>query len=78
MGSALKKLKKAKGKASPSPLDPMILEAWNRGFNAGAKEQRESDINNLVKMLEGLETMPGIGMKTADKVRELIMKQFGA
>jgi ERCC4-type nuclease len=50
---------------------------FNRGFHAGAKEQRESDIECLVGLLEGLEEWSGIGEKTAYKIREHFMSKFG-
>lgn len=50
-------LKKKKVK----PVNPQITLAFNRGFSAGAKEQRESDITQLVATLENLEQVPGIG-----------------
>jgi hypothetical protein len=50
---------------------------FNRGFDAGAKEQRESDIQCLTELLEGLEEWPGIGEITAAKIREHFMSKFG-
>lgn len=50
---------------------------FNRGFAAGAKEQREADINQLINILEMLEELHGIGEITADKIREMFMSQFG-
>jgi hypothetical protein len=50
---------------------------YDRGFNAGAKEQRESDINCLIDLLEGLEEWQGIGDKTAAKIREHFLSKFG-
>lgn len=76
MGSMLKKFKKGKGKASPS-LDPRIMEAYNQGYDAGAKEQRLADIEHTVNFLENLESLPGIGVKTAEKIRDMFLKQFG-
>jgi hypothetical protein len=55
-----------------------VMQAWNCGFSAGAREQRKSDIEHLVKILEGLEEIPGIGEKTAWKVREFFLQKFGA
>jgi hypothetical protein len=75
-------MKRSKNAPAPSPLNPALMEAWNKGweqgFTQGAKEQREQDIESTVTMLEGLETIPGIGDKLAWKVREHVMKQFGA
>jgi hypothetical protein len=55
-----------------------VMQAWNRGFSAGAREQRKSDIEHLVKILEGLEEIPGIGEKTAWKIREFFLQRFGS
>ncbi|AIE59090.1 hypothetical protein [Bacillus methanolicus] len=81
MGSTLRKLKRGRetiafpvrqnGKAADQ-----IMQAWNRGFDAGAKEQRKSDIEHLVKILEDLEEIPGIGEKTAWKMRGFFMQSF--
>ena len=76
MGSVLKRMKKEKGKASPS-LDPRILEAYNRGYDDGAKAQRLADIEHTVAFLENLEQLQGIGEKTAWKIRELFLNQYG-
>jgi endonuclease III len=70
----LRKIKR--GQVKPSPLDPRIMEAWNGGFKQGVKEQRESDIENLVNLLEGLEDIPGIGEKTATKLRMFFLDKF--
>jgi hypothetical protein len=69
-----KKLKK--GKVNPSPLDPTVMMAWNKGYDAGAKEQRESDIKNLFDLLKDLEGIPGIGEKRAEKLREYFLEKF--
>jgi hypothetical protein len=65
-----------KGKVSPSPIDPVLMQAWHSGFNQGVKQQRESDIENLVELLEGLEDIPGIGDKTATKIRMFLLQKF--
>lgn len=76
MGKALRKIKRERSK-SISPLNPKLMEAWNKGFSAGVKAQKETDIEHLVKILEGLEEIPGIGEKTAWKIREFFLNQFG-
>jgi aminoglycoside phosphotransferase (APT) family kinase protein len=75
MGSTLRKLQREK--KATSPIDPKLMEAWNRGFSAGAREQRKADIEHLVKILESLEEVPGVGEKTAWKVREFFLQKFG-
>jgi hypothetical protein len=77
-------IRKMKREMQPKPklnyqLDLKLAEAavFNRGFQAGAKEQRESDIECLVGLLEGLEDWHGIGEVTAGKIREHFMSKFG-
>lgn len=86
MGSAIKKLRKAlpkpeMGKASPTITNEKMMEllqkAWSQGFERGAADQRAQDIESTVTLLEGLENIPGIGAKTAWKIQEHVMKQFG-
>ncbi|WP_026572483.1 helix-hairpin-helix domain-containing protein [Bacillus sp. UNC438CL73TsuS30] len=76
MSGALRQLKK-KGKVKPSPIDPALMAAWHNGFNQGVKQQLKSDMNTLAKLLEGLEEWPGIGEKTAGKIREHFLSKFG-
>ncbi|MBT2722292.1 hypothetical protein J7E67_14730 [Bacillus sp. ISL-46] len=77
-------LRKMKREHQPKPkvdyqLDLKLTESliFNRGFAAGAKEQRESDIECLVNLLEGLEEWPGIGEATSQKIRVHFMNKFG-
>jgi hypothetical protein len=77
-------IRKMKRDQLPKPkvnyqLDLKLTESliFNRGFDAGAKEQRESDIECLVSLLEGLEDWPGIGEVTAAKIREHFLNKFG-
>jgi hypothetical protein len=51
--------------------------AFEAGFDEGAKKQREMDIRFLAKVLVELEELPGVGAKTADKLRGLILSKFG-
>jgi hypothetical protein len=75
----LRKMKKEINPKFPHQLDFKLTESaiFNRGFQAGAKEQRESDIECLVNLLEGLEEWPGIGDVTAGKIRQHFMSKFG-
>jgi hypothetical protein len=77
MSRSLRKINREREKI-PSPFQKEVMAAWNRGFSAGAREQRKSDIEHLVKILEGLEEIPGIGEKTAWKVREFFLQRFGS
>nr|WP_249310285.1 hypothetical protein [Bacillus sp. FJAT-49736] len=58
-------------------MEPVLIEAYNRGRAMGCKAQREADIEQLMKILEGIEDIVGIGDKTAWKVREFFLLQFG-
>lgn len=69
MGKSLRKIKREREKAS-SPFHPEIIAAWNRGFEAGAKRQNELDTKLMLEWLGKLEEIPGIGGKTAWKIRE--------
>lgn len=69
-------VKPFKEKEKPFPFEPRLMAAWNSGFAAGAKQQRESDIKSLVNLLEDLETIPGIGEKRAWKLREHFLRKF--
>lgn len=74
MSNSLRKLKREKNKISPSSKEYSV---WNQGFNEGAKSQNEADRQYLVKLLRELEGVPGIGSKTADKVRRFLKERFG-
>jgi hypothetical protein len=60
MGSIRKMKRDMKPKLNYQ-LDLKLTESliFNRGFDAGAKEQREANIECLVDLLEGLEEWPG-------------------
>ena len=62
-----------KRKAVPSQVN----NQWFEGFNAGAKQQREADIQQLANMLNDLETIPGIGEKRSWQIRKHFMNRFG-
>jgi len=68
MGSTLRKLKREKKHASP--LDPKLMEAWNKGFYAGSKQQMKQDTEIMMEWLGRIEEIPGIGPKMAWKIRE--------
>lgn len=73
----LRKIKRNKQIVS-TPMDPRVLEAtFNRGFDDGVKAQREADIESLVNLLEDLESIPGIGAKRAEQLREYFLNKFG-
>jgi hypothetical protein len=76
MGKALRQIKRG-AKAAPFEINKLEI-AFNKGYSAGAREQRESDIDYVIQLLENLEDVPGIGQRTADKVREYFLKKFGS
>lgn len=47
-----------------------VMQAWNRGFDAGAKRQNELDTKLMLEWLGKLEEIPGIGPKMAWRIRE--------
>ncbi|QVY60954.1 hypothetical protein [Cytobacillus gottheilii] len=61
MGKALKQIKK--------DIAPAIKTAFQKGLKTGADIQRAEDAKHLMTLLEGLESVPGIGTKTAEKIR---------
>ena len=69
MGKSLRKIKREREKTT-SPFHPEVMAAWNRGFEAGAKQQNELDTQLMLEWLGQLEDIPGIGPKTATKIRE--------
>jgi hypothetical protein len=79
MSNSIRKMKRDQKPKMNYQLDLKLTEKliFDRGFNAGAKEQREADIESLVNLLEGLEEWPGIGEITAAKIREHFMSKFG-
>ncbi|MGR6115734.1 hypothetical protein ACTHHL_03970 [Aeribacillus composti] len=71
MGRTLRKLKREK--KHTSPLDPKLMEAWNKGFAAGAKQQMKQDTEIMMEWLGRLEEIEGIGPKMAWKIREHLL-----
>ena len=59
-----------------SPLDPTVLKAYNMGVSAGIKRNKEETAENFAQLLTNLDSVPGIGEKTALKIAEYFMKQF--
>ncbi|MFJ8268509.1 hypothetical protein [Peribacillus asahii] len=74
MGKSLRAIKR--GSKAPSPINQEMMLAWNRGYSAGSAEQRKSDIESVVKLLENLEQIEGIGEKTAWKIRKMFLDSF--
>lgn len=69
MGKSLRKIKREKQASSPFKL----MEAWNKGFAAGAKQQMKQDTEIMMEWLGRLEEIEGIGPKMAWKIREHLL-----
>lgn len=70
MGKTLRRIRRG-GEMTALPVrQAELAEAWNRGFHAGAKRQNELDTKLMLEWLGQLEDIPGIGSKTATKIRE--------
>lgn len=76
MGSVARKMKRELNRKQNVDTFEFGKVAYDRGFTDGAKQQREADINQLVSFLEKLETLPGIGEKTANRVRKFFLDEF--
>lgn len=63
-------------KQAISPLDPTVLKAYNMGVSAGIKRNKEETAENFAKLLTNLDSVPGIGEKTALKIVKYLMQQF--
>ncbi|MGG4267414.1 hypothetical protein [Peribacillus simplex] len=59
-----------------SPLDPTVLKAYNMGVTAGIQRNKEAVAEEFAKLLSNLDTVHGIGEKTALKIAEYFMQQF--
>jgi hypothetical protein len=75
MGKSVRKLKRGRETiAFPArkngKVADQVMQAWNRGFSAGAREQNKQDTELMMEWLGKLEEIPGIGEKTAWKIRE--------
>lgn len=80
----LREMKREKVAHSLSPSLANLKEAYDfgyaegkaDGYNSGAAEQRKLDIESVMKLLDGLESMHGIGIVTANKIRYLVSNKF--
>lgn len=59
-----------------SPLDPIVLKAYNSGVADGINRNKVQVAEEFAKLLSNLDTVPGIGEKTALKVADYLMQQF--
>lgn len=77
MGTFGKKKKEPKPNNYQLNLELAQSLIFDRGFKEGAKQQRESDINSLIELLETLEEIHGVGEITAQKIRDTFLNRFG-
>ncbi len=62
--------------AKVSPLDPTLMQAWNKGYAAGQKEATEIFHKFLEDRMQTIQEIDGIGEKTAWKIHEHFIKGF--
>ena len=75
MGKMLRKIERGKGTIAflarqNEKVAEQVMQAWNNGFNAGAKRQNELDTKLMLEWLGKLEEIPGIGPKIAWRIQE--------
>lgn len=75
MGKSLRKIKRGRETiAFPArqngKVAEQVMQAWNHGFNAGAKHQNELDTKLMLEWFKRIEEIPGIGPKMAWRIRE--------
>lgn len=58
-------------------MDPALIQAWNKGREAGKKEALDKFYKFLVGQMETLTDIDGIGDKTAWKIHEHFLKEMG-
>lgn len=59
-----------------NPLNPMLMQAWNKGYKAGQGETSEQFAAFLNERMESLLEIEGIGEKTAWKVQEHFIQRI--
>ena len=72
----LSKVSRLKRENKAAVLDIKLMEAWNKGFYAGSKQQKETDIEQVIKWLANLKEIPGIGEKRAFEIQRHFLDFF--
>lgn len=57
-------------------MDPALIQAWNKGREAGKQEATEMFHEFLIGRMETLVDLPGVGDKTAWKIQEHFLKEM--
>jgi hypothetical protein len=75
MGKSLRKIKRGREAiAFPArkngKVAEQVMQAWNKGFYAGSKQQMKQDTEIMMEWLGRVEEIEGIGSKRAWKIRE--------
>lgn len=60
----------------PSPMNPHLIQVWNKGREAGKKEATELFHEFLTERMQTLQDIPGIGEKTAWKVHQHFIERL--
>lgn len=62
--------------AKVSPLDPVLMQTWNKGYAAGQKEATNIFHKFLEERMQTIQDIDGIGEKTAWKIHEHFIRGF--
>lgn len=73
-GVKLQQLKEKKAADLNKKVMAELEKAFFEGFSKGAQEQQEADAKALIDFFSNLESIEGIGKKTAWKVKEAFMQ----
>jgi NAD-dependent DNA ligase len=80
MGSLLRKIERNRGNEARKMVRTLVKEEWmagyRKGLEDGANEQWKQDNELLVKKLQGLTDLKGIGEKTAERIIEYFLEGF--
>lgn len=81
MGSLLRKIERSKTSTEARKMVRSLIQkewmaGYRKGLEDGAQEQRKQDNELLVKKLQGLTNLKGIGEKTAEKIIQYFLEGF--
>jgi 3-methyladenine DNA glycosylase/8-oxoguanine DNA glycosylase len=76
----MRKIERSKENEARKIARTLVKNEWmagyKKGLEDGAKEQRKQDNELLVKKLQGLTDLKGIGEKTAERIIEYFLEGF--